>query len=67
LGGTHGMTETADHSTCRVHNVTADASGVTVSTTRDTIYAARVVVALPPRLAAGLGVDVPDVPTWMPA
>ena len=50
---------------CSVHKVTADASGVTVSSEGDTIRAARVVLALPPRLAAGLGIDVPDVPTWM--
>lgn len=50
---------------CPVHKVTADASGVTVSTTQYMTRAARVVLALPPRLAAALGVDVPDVPTWM--
>jgi monoamine oxidase len=50
---------------CPVHKVNADANGVTVSITHDTIRTARVVLALPPRLAAGLGVDVPDVPTWM--
>ena len=50
---------------CPVHKVTVDASSVAVSTTHDTIRAARVVLALPPRLAAGLGIEVPDVPTWM--
>lgn len=42
-----------------------DATGVTISTEGDTIRAARVVLALPPRLAARLGVTIPDVPTWM--
>ena len=48
-----------------VRKVAEDATGVTISTADDTIRAARVVLALPPRLAAGLGVTVPDVPTWM--
>jgi len=50
---------------CRVREVIEDATGVTISTPGATIRATRVVVALPPRLAAGLGVSVPDVPTWM--
>ena len=50
---------------CPVRALTEDTTGVTVTTADDTIRAARVVLALPPRLAAGLGVDVPDVPTWM--
>ena len=50
---------------CPVHRVTEDADGVEVTTEDDTIRAARVVLALPPRLAEGLGVAVPDVPTWM--
>jgi len=50
---------------CPVDHVIEDASGVTVSTTGGSIRAARVVLALPPRLTAGLGVAVPDVPTWM--
>jgi hypothetical protein len=45
------------------HKMAADASGVTVSTAGDTIRAARVVLALPPRLAAGLGAAVTAVPT----
>ncbi|MBS3747590.1 MAG: FAD-dependent oxidoreductase [Wenzhouxiangellaceae bacterium] len=48
-----------------VRRVTQDGTGVTVSTEGDTILAAYVVLALPPRLAAGLGVAVSDVPTWM--
>jgi len=50
---------------CPVRGVTEDATGVTVLTAHDTIRADRVVLTLPPRLAAGLGVVVPDVPTWM--
>ncbi|MCA1776165.1 MAG: FAD-dependent oxidoreductase [Loktanella sp.] len=50
---------------CPVRGVTEDSTGVTVSTAHDTIRADRVVLALPPRLAARLGVIVPDVPTWM--
>ena len=50
---------------CPVHTVTEQASGVTVTTGDGTLRAARVVLALPPRLAAGLGAPVPDVPTWM--
>ena len=48
-----------------VREVAEDTTGVTISTADDTIRAARVVLALPPRLAAALGVTVPDVPTWM--
>lgn len=48
-----------------VRAVAEDAAGVSVSTAQGTLRAARVVLALPPRLAAGLGVPVPDVPTWM--
>jgi len=36
-----------------------------VSTARDTIHAARVVLALPLRLAAWLSVPVADVPSWL--
>jgi monoamine oxidase len=50
---------------CHVRNVTEDATGVTVATDAGTLRAAWVVLAVPPRLAAGLGVAVPDVPTWM--
>ncbi len=38
---------------------------MTVSTAGGSIRAARVVLAMPLRLAAGLGVSVPDAPTWM--
>lgn len=50
------------HPVCRVAE---DARGVTVTAADVTIRAAHVVFALPPRLASGLGVSVPDVPTWM--
>lgn len=50
---------------CPVRGVTQDVTGVTVTTGDGPLRAARVVLALPPRLAAGLGVAVPDVPTWM--
>ena len=50
---------------CPVRAVTEDSSGVTVTTGDDTIRAANVVLALPPRLVAGLGVAIPDAPTWM--
>lgn len=48
-----------------VTQITEDTSGVTATTKQQTIRAACAVVALPPRLAALLGVNVPDVPTWM--
>ena len=48
-----------------VCHVTEDVAGVSVTTTGQTIRATRVILALPPRLAAGLGITVPDVPTWM--
>ncbi|MGS4947584.1 flavin monoamine oxidase family protein [Meridianimarinicoccus sp. RP-17] len=50
---------------CPVQRVAPDRDGVTVTAAGDAIRANRVVLALPPRLAAGLGVPVPDVPTWM--
>ena len=51
---------------CPVRTVAGDATGVTVTLGDGaSLRAARVVLALPPRLAAGLGVDVPDMPTWM--
>lgn len=53
------------HLACQVRRVIEEASGVTVSTPGGSIRAERVVLAMPPRLAAGLGVSVPDVPTWM--
>ncbi len=53
------------HLSCLVDSVAEDETGVSVSTAGQTIRATRVVLALPPRLAAGLGIAVPDVPTWM--
>lgn len=50
---------------CPVRQVIEEADGVSVVTSTATFRAAQVVLALPPRLAAGLGVSVPDVPTWM--
>ena len=50
---------------CPARDLREDATGVTVRTPDGPIRASRVVLALPPRLAAGLGVSVPDVPTWM--
>ncbi|MCC5968309.1 MAG: FAD-dependent oxidoreductase [Natronohydrobacter sp.] len=49
----------------QVSYVAQDATGVTVTAQGQTIRAAQLVLALPPRLAAQLGVSVPDVPTWM--
>ncbi|MEI4195877.1 flavin monoamine oxidase family protein [Roseovarius sp. E0-M6] len=48
-----------------VRGVAEDAAGVTLSGDNFEMRAARVVFALPPRLTAGFGVAVPDVPTWM--
>jgi monoamine oxidase len=50
---------------CGAQHVAEHESGVTVTMADDAIRAERLVLALPPRLAAGLGVPVPDVPTWM--
>lgn len=50
-----------------VRAVDAGQDHVTVTTDRGVVQAAQLVLALPPRLAAGLGVPVPDVPTWMAA
>jgi monoamine oxidase len=50
---------------CPVTHVIEEAGGVTVVTAQGSLRAARVVLAMPPRLAVGLGVPVPDVPTWM--
>jgi len=62
LADTLGHSLRLDHS---VRRVTEDGSGVTLSGDNFEIQAARVVFALPPRLTAGFGVAVPDVPTWM--
>jgi monoamine oxidase len=50
---------------CRVHRVLEEPESVWVLTTEGRIRAGRVILAIPPRLVAGLGVAVPDVPTWM--
>lgn len=50
---------------CTVQHISPDASGVTLQTSDGRLRAAQVVLALPPRLVASLGVVVPDVPTWM--
>ena len=65
---THSLAEDMGDSlrlSCPVDHVIEDAGGVKVSMAGGSIRAARVVLALPPRLTAGLGVAVPDVPTWM--
>lgn len=50
---------------CQVHRVLEDADGVSVFLANERIRARRVVLAMPPRLMAGLGVAVPDASTWM--
>ncbi|MBQ1203268.1 MAG: FAD-dependent oxidoreductase [Loktanella sp.] len=50
---------------CPVSKVSDDDDSVTVSTASGLIRAGRVVLALPPRLAAAFGTNLPDVPTWM--
>lgn len=50
-----------------VSHVAQDITGVTITAQGQTIRAAQLVLALPPRLAAQLGATVPDVPTWMAA
>lgn len=51
---------------CPVRTLAQDATGVTVTLGNGaSLRVAQAVLALPPRLAAGMGVDVPDVPTWM--
>lgn len=49
----------------RVHRVLEEADGVSVLMGEASIRARRVILAMPPRLVAGLGVAVPDTPTWM--
>lgn len=49
----------------RVHRVLEEADGVSVFLPGGMIRARRVILAMPPRLVAGLGVAVPDAPTWM--
>jgi monoamine oxidase len=48
-----------------VRSVTEDAAGVKLVGENFEARAARVVFAMPPRLILGLGVAVPDAPTWM--
>ena len=48
-----------------VRRVSEDAAGVTLNCDTAEIRAGRAVLALPPRLMTGLGVAVPDAPTWM--
>ena len=48
-----------------VRSVSEEASGVLLAGDRFSLSAQRVVLALPPRLASGLGLSVPDIPTWM--
>jgi len=48
-----------------VRRVTEDADGVTLTCDTAECRADRVVLALPPRLIGGLGIAVPDAPTWM--
>jgi monoamine oxidase len=48
-----------------VLRIGASAQGVEVIGDGFEMLARRVILAMPPRLAAGLGVTVPDVPTWM--
>ena len=50
---------------CRVHRVIEEADGVSVLMAEGGLRARQVILALPPRLVAGLGVAVPDAPTWM--
>lgn len=49
----------------RVHRVLEEADGVWVLMAEGQMRARQVILALPPRLVAGLGVAVPDAPTWM--
>ena len=48
-----------------VENLLEDESGVTLTGSGSPIRADRVVLALPPRLAAVMGLSLPDAPTWM--
>jgi monoamine oxidase len=48
-----------------VQRVSESSSRVTLTSAHSTWIADRVVLALPPRLVARMGVQVPDVPTWM--
>lgn len=48
-----------------VTQVVQDAGSVTLRGDGFTVMADQAVLALPPRLVSRMGVDVPDVPTWM--
>jgi monoamine oxidase len=50
---------------CRVQRVLEEPGGVSILTAEDHVRAGQVILAMPPRLVAGLGVTVPDAPTWM--
>lgn len=50
---------------CPVDRVLEEDGGVSVFIAEGRMRARRVILALPPRLVAGLGVAVPDTPTWM--
>jgi monoamine oxidase len=50
---------------CRVHRVLEEPGGVSILMAEGHVRAAQVILAMPPRLVAGLGVAVPDAPTWM--
>lgn len=49
----------------RVLQVLEVTDGVSVLMADGRVHARRVILAMPPRLIAGLGVAVPDAPTWM--
>lgn len=49
----------------RVHRVLEKTDGVSVLMAEGRVHARRVILAMPPRLMAGLGIAVPDAPTWM--
>lgn len=49
----------------RVERVIEGNTGVTVSGDGFSLQAGNAVLALPPRIARGLGLSAPDVPTWM--
>jgi monoamine oxidase len=50
---------------CRVLRVLEEEGGVSVLMAEGRLRARQVILALPPRLMTGLGVAVPDAPTWM--
>ena len=49
----------------QVYRVLEEEDGVSVLMAEGRVRARRVILAMPPRLMAGLGVAVPDAPTWM--